>query len=228
MSHSGLRPSPLGRSNADRGRSRLALALVVGLVTPLSALLGGCTRGEPTSTAPTASTAPSSDSATGSATAGGTATASASAANSTGSTGSAGSAGSTTDASTTEANAPLADVLSVSVRGTSFSVEIQSPDLGCSHYADWWEVVTPEGELVYRRILAHSHVDEQPFTRSGGPVDVGADDTVIVRAHMSPGGYGGQAMRGSASAGFAVDATITASFAEDLEASEPLPSGCAF
>jgi hypothetical protein len=139
-----------------------------------------------------------------------------------------GSTGSTTDASTTEANAPLADVLSVSVRGTSFSVELQSPDVGCSNYADWWEVVTPEGELLYRRILAHSHVDEQPFTRSGGPVDVGGDDTVIVRAHMNPGGYGGQAMRGSANAGFTVDATITASFAEGLESSEPLPSGCAF
>jgi hypothetical protein len=222
VSRSAARPSSLGRPEAWRGRSRLALALVVGLVTPLGALLGGCTRGEPTSTAPTASTAPSSDSATGSAAAEGSADDSTSAANS------AGSAGSTTDASTTEANAPLADVLSVSVRGTSFSVELQSPDVGCSNYADWWEVVTPEGELLYRRILAHSHVDEQPFTRSGGPVDVGGDDTVIVRAHMNPGGYGGQAMRGSANAGFTVDATITASFAEGLESSEPLPSGCAF
>lgn len=152
----------------------------------------------------------------------------ASSADSTGSTSATGTAGSTTDESSTGSGAALADVLSVSVRGTSFSVELQSPDMGCSNYADWWEVVTPAGELVYRRILAHSHVDEQPFTRSGGPVDVGADDTVIVRAHMNPGGYGGQAMRGSASAGFTVDPTITASFAENLETSEPLPSGCAF
>ena len=217
---------PRGRSDASpRRRSWLAVALGLGTV------LGGCTRGEPTSTAPTASTSPSSDSATGTtAAAEGSATAStASTAPPTSSTSAASSTGSTSNAdSTTDAGSPLADVLGVSARGTSLSVELQSPDLGCSQYADWWEVVTPEGELVYRRVLAHSHVDEQPFTRSGGPVDVGADDTVIVRAHMNPGGYGGQAMRGSVGAGFSVDATITASFAQNLETSEPLPSGCAF
>ncbi|MCA9661949.1 MAG: hypothetical protein KC486_26660 [Myxococcales bacterium] len=88
--------------------------------------------------------------------------------------------------------------------------------------------MTPSGALVYRRILAHSHVDEQPFTRSGGPVEVGADDEVIVRAHMNPGGYGGQALRGSASGGFSVDATVTAEFAAALETAPPLPDGCAF
>ena len=50
-----------------------------------------------------------------------------------------------------------------------------------------------EGALLYRRILAHSHVDEQPFVRSGGPVPVGASDIVIVRGHMNPGGYGTKA-----------------------------------
>ncbi|HFE46716.1 MAG TPA: hypothetical protein ENJ18_14670 [Nannocystis exedens] len=119
-------------------------------------------------------------------------------------------------------------MLSVSVNGSSFGIEVRSPDLGCSQYADWWEVVTPEGALIYRRILAHSHVDEQPFVRSGGPVQVGADDEVIVRAHMNPGGYGGQALRGSVGSGFSPDASISATFAAGLAGEPPQPNGCAF
>ncbi len=119
-------------------------------------------------------------------------------------------------------------MLSVSTNGSSWSIEIHSPDLGCSQYADWWEVLTPEGTLIYRRILGHSHVDEQPFVRSGGPVSVGTDDVVIVRAHMNPGGYGGQALRGSAGTGFSPDPSITATFAAGLAGEPPQPSGCAF
>ena len=69
-----------------------------------------------------------------------------------------------------------AEVLSVNPNGEpgnySFSVTISSPDEGCSQYADWWEVISLDGELVYRRVLHHSHVAEQPFTRSGGPVPI--------------------------------------------------------
>jgi hypothetical protein len=108
----------------------------------------------------------------------------------------------------------------------TFAVTVRSPDTGCDRYADWWEVATPEGELVYRRILAHSHVDEQPFTRSGGPVEVDADTELVVRAHMSPGGYGDQVMRGSVNAGF--ESTELPGFAPELEQAQPLPDGCAF
>jgi hypothetical protein len=124
-----------------------------------------------------------------------------------------------------------ANVLSLHVSGDAnayqFNVEIQSPDTGCDQYADWWEVISEDGDLIYRRILNHSHVSEQPFTRSGGPVAVDQDMTVIVRAHMNPGGYGGTAFRGSVGDGFDI-IQLKPDFAADLAQSEPLPAGCGF
>jgi hypothetical protein len=99
--------------------------------------------------------------------------------------------------------------------------------MGCEQYADWWEVLTPEGELVYRRILAHSHVEEQPFVRSGGPIEIGPGDTVLIRAHMNPGGYGGVAFQGTVQDGFQ-PTELEAGFAAELEEAPPQPSGCAF
>ncbi len=125
----------------------------------------------------------------------------------------------------------FANVLSAAISGNEnayhFAVEIRSPDTGCEQYADWWEVVTEDGELIYRRILAHSHVSEQPFTRSGGPVAISADTVVVVRAHMHPHGYGGAALRGSVQTGFE-GFQLEADFAPDLENADPLPDGCAF
>jgi hypothetical protein len=77
------------------------------------------------------------------------------------------------------------------------------------------------------RILAHSHVNEQPFTRSGGPVRIGADDVVIVRAHMNDAGYGKVVFHGSAAAGFSA-VSLDSGFADDLSNVEPLTTNCAF
>ena len=107
----------------------------------------------------------------------------------------------------------------------TFAVTIQSPDTGCEQYSDWWEVITEEGDLLYRRILVHSHVEEQPFRRTGGPVAVQPDETVIVRAHMNPQGYGTQAMQGSAETGFE-EVALPEGFAADLAESDPQPRGC--
>ena len=93
--------------------------------------------------------------------------------------------------------------------------------------AFWWEVVSAEGELLYRRILLHSHVDEQPFTRSGGPVDIQPNDTVIIRAHMSRTGYGGSALSGTVKDGI-LPAEVLLEFAPGLEGQDPHPSDCAF
>jgi len=125
----------------------------------------------------------------------------------------------------------VAQIRSVSVQGESndytFSVEVKSPDTGCQQYADWWEVVDMDGNLIYRRILLHSHVNEQPFTRSGGPVDISNTRRVIVRAHMNNTGYSSAVMTGSEASGFEQD-SIANDFAENLENTPPLPDGCAF
>ena len=109
----------------------------------------------------------------------------------------------------------------------NFNVEISSPDTGCDQYADWWEVFTLDSTLIYRRILAHSHVNEQPFSRSGGPIDISKDDQVIIRGHMNNLGYGSLVMRGSVEQGFVMD-TLSIDYAHRLESTEPLPQDCDF
>lgn len=125
----------------------------------------------------------------------------------------------------------MADVIQVEASGSdgqwTFAVTVRSPDTGCDGYADWWEVLDSKGTLLYRRILNHSHVDEQPFTRTGGPLFAGEDQALIVRAHMSPGGYGGAAMRGTVSGGFG-PAEVSAAFAAAVESAAPQPDGCAY
>jgi hypothetical protein len=125
----------------------------------------------------------------------------------------------------------FADVKKVEVQGKenafNFSVMLKSPDTGCEQYADWWEVISSDGKLIYRRILAHSHVSEQPFTRSGGEVKIASDQRVWVRAHMNNTGYGGLTMKGSVDTGFLVTPWPDG-FAEGVDKVAPLPTGCAF
>ena len=125
----------------------------------------------------------------------------------------------------------LAKITGVTVSGNAgnytFNVTIESPDTGCDQYADWWEVISPNEELLYRRILAHSHVNEQPFTRSGGPVQIEENTEVIIRAHMNNLKYGSQIYRGSVSNGFKQD-SLPIDFALELETTAPLPKDCAF
>ncbi len=124
-----------------------------------------------------------------------------------------------------------AEVVSVSVSGEAtnynFSVGISSPDEGCNQYANWWEVITEDGVLLYRRILAHSHVDEQPFVRSGGVVPIDSNQVVFIRAHMNTSGYGTIVYKGSVSNGFTQD-TLDSNFASGLANQDPQPTNCAF
>lgn len=124
-----------------------------------------------------------------------------------------------------------AAVIGIDVSGNPgeyrFAVTVSSPDEGCSQYADWWEVVSLDGSLLYRRILLHSHVDEQPFTRSGGPVLIEHNAVVLVRVHMHPSGYSSLAMKGSPQGGFE-QVELSPEFGANLSEVPPLPEDCAF
>ncbi len=128
-------------------------------------------------------------------------------------------------------NKNTAKVLKVEAQGKpnnySFAVTISSPDTGCNRYANWWEVLTPSGELLYRRVLLHSHVNEQPFKRNGGTVKVEPQQEVIVRVHMFPDGYSSVAQKGTVESGFS-EVTLEGEFATSLASIEPLPKNCAF
>lgn len=124
-----------------------------------------------------------------------------------------------------------ADEIEISISGNPgsyrISVTLRSPDTGCDQYADWWEVISLDGQLIYRRVLLHSHSGEQPFTRSGGPVNVQPDETVILRGHMNWTGYGGTGLKGSVAGGFTM-IEIPGDLGADLGQRGPLPDGCAF
>jgi len=91
-----------------------------------------------------------------------------------------------------------ADVLDVNVSCNSsavcrFDVTVRHDDHGWDHYANRWEVLSPGGEILATRVLAHPHDDEQPFTRSLTNVSIPDDlSEVIVRAHDLKHEYGGK------------------------------------
>ncbi|MDF1524970.1 MAG: hypothetical protein RRA15_07045 [bacterium] len=77
----------------------------------------------------------------------------------------------------------------------SFSVTVRHDDEGWDHYADRWEVLGPDGEVLGTRVLMHPHVGEQPFTRSlrGVKIPKGVSK-VVVRARDSVHEHGGEVM----------------------------------
>ena len=91
-----------------------------------------------------------------------------------------------------------ADVVGVEVScdaesGCDFHVTVLHNDEGWDHYANRWEVLTLDGEVLATRELAHPHENEQPFTRSlrGVRIPDGLDE-VVIRAGDSVHGYGGK------------------------------------
>ena len=73
----------------------------------------------------------------------------------------------------------------------TFSVTVRHDDKGPTHWADWWRVRTPEGKELGRRVLLHSHEDEQPFTRDAQIRIPPHVRTVVVEAHDKVHGLGG-------------------------------------
>ncbi|MEP3047752.1 MAG: hypothetical protein ABJL55_18420 [Roseibium sp.] len=88
----------------------------------------------------------------------------------------------------------IADVKARSAGSSwSFSVTLKHADEGWDHYADLWQIYTLDGKLLGERILAHPHVQEQPFTRSLSGVQVpDGIDEVIIRARDTVHGVSAQ------------------------------------
>jgi hypothetical protein len=91
-----------------------------------------------------------------------------------------------------------ADVVEVDVFCDSdsicrFDVTVRHNDESWEHFANRWEILSPDGEVLATRELAHPHVNEQPFTRSLGNVRIPPGlSKVMVRAHDLVHEYGGQ------------------------------------
>lgn len=77
-------------------------------------------------------------------------------------------------ATPTLADDPVIEQVTATQSGTTwqFSVTLSHPDTGWDHYADGWRVLDMDGNELGLRVLAHPHVNEQPFTRSLGGVVV--------------------------------------------------------
>ncbi len=67
--------------------------------------------------------------------------------------------------------------------------------------------------MLYRRVLLHSHLNEQPFRRMGDAVKIQPQEEVIVRVHMNSSGYITMTQKGTTESVFSAIA---------------LPKNCAF
>jgi len=75
------------------------------------------------------------------------------------------------------ADAPKVEA--VKITGFTIAVTISHSDTGWDDYADGWEVLDAQGARLGFRELMHPHVDEQPFTRSLGGIELPAGTDVI-------------------------------------------------
>jgi hypothetical protein len=72
-----------------------------------------------------------------------------------------------------------------------FDVTLKHADEGWDHYADGWGVYLTDGTELGYRVLAHPHVNEQPFTRSLSGVKIPkGTKSVIIRPHDKVHGTG--------------------------------------
>ncbi|NIY77753.1 hypothetical protein HED22_19035 [Thalassospira sp. HF15] len=95
------------------------------------------------------------------------------------------------------AHAGEADVVAAKATKTGadtyrFDVTVAHDDTGWDHYANVWQVIGPDGAVLGERVLAHPHVNEQPFTRSLSGVTIPEDiKGVTLRAGDLVHAFGG-------------------------------------
>jgi hypothetical protein len=76
-----------------------------------------------------------------------------------------------------------------------FDVTLRHKDTGWKHYANAWDILSPDGKVLGTRVLAHPHVNEQPFTRGLSGVKIPKNIKVVtIRGHDLVHKYGGQTM----------------------------------
>lgn len=80
-----------------------------------------------------------------------------------------------------QAGTPVVQGVNASNSGGNwrFSVTLHHADEGWNHYADGWGVYLEDGTKLGYRVLAHPHVNEQPFTRSLGGITIPTGTTTI-------------------------------------------------
>ncbi|NOQ76263.1 MAG: hypothetical protein GQ475_00445 [Methylococcaceae bacterium] len=124
-----------------------------------------------------------------------------------------------------------AEVISINTSQSVFDsslliyATIKSSDKDCEHYVNWWEAVSEDGQLLYRRILRHPHSNEQPFNRGGSTDTIKKETIFYVRAHIHPYGYSNKGMKGSVKSGFK-PVIIPEGFAAALASSTDIPGPC--
>jgi hypothetical protein len=95
-----------------------------------------------------------------------------------------------------------ADVIAVELargsNGYTVRATVASADTGWEKYADLWTISTTDGVVLGERVLAHPHVDEQPFTRSlDGVVIPAGTAEVVIAARDSVLGFCGATITAS-------------------------------
>ena len=69
-------------------------------------------------------------------------------------------------------------------------VTLEHSDTGWDHYADNWQVVDTEGNVLGSRVLQHPHIKEQPFTRDLAGVKIpDGVTTIYIKAHDKVHGW---------------------------------------
>lgn len=104
----------------------------------------------------------------------------------------------TTGGAALAGEADVIDVTATEENGGTwrFDVTVRHADEGWDHYADRWDVLSPDGEVLGTRKLLHPHESEQPFTRSLTGVEIPEDMAEVeIRAHDSVHELGGETMR---------------------------------
>ncbi|MBX2837855.1 MAG: hypothetical protein KTR35_13430 [Gammaproteobacteria bacterium] len=92
--------------------------------------------------------------------------------------------------------ADVVDVKITSMGDGKFRIDatLKHADTGWDHYANRWDVVAPDGTVLGSRVLAHPHVEEQPFTRSLTLEIPESINTITIAANDSIHELGGKTM----------------------------------